>query len=251
MNFPAIFRTPFLALVLVLSLSACSSTSDLAVTDSRDPHEQINRSVFAFNMAADDLVLEPTARGLRALPDFVQKGVANHARWTSYPSTALNSALQGKAENAALATIHFLINGLTLGFVDLTEDDDDPEQEDFGQTLAYWSVPEGPYLMMPLIGPGTVRSHTGWAVDAITNPFGLMGEPTADTIRTAQAPVGVVSFRAQNFDQINDVKNNSADSYARTRSIYYQYRQGQLNDGDQSIETETDAAFDSFLNESD
>lgn len=244
------FRFTLFAPLLMLALSACSSTSQLAAPDERDPYEDANRNVFAFNMAVDDAVLEPAARGYRTLPNSVQTAVANHAQWTSYPSTAVNSALQGKAENAALATIHFLINGLTLGFFDLTEDDDNPVREDFGQTLAYWSIPEGPYVMMPLLGPGTARSHTGWAVDAITNPLGFLGEPTADAIIVTQGPVSAVSFRAQNYDQINDVKYNAADSYARTRSIYYQYRQGQLNDGDRTANTDTDDAFESFLNES-
>ena len=234
--------------VLVLTVSACSST-EVSEPDPRDPLEPVNRAVLAFNLTADDVILEPAARGFRTLPAFIQTSIANHLRWTSYPSTAVNSTLQGKAENAALATIHFLVNGLTLGLVDLTEADDNPASEDFGQTLAHWSVPEGPYIMMPLLGPGTTRSNIGRLVDTFTNPLGLANEPTADNIRTAGTPLGAVSFRALTFDQFNAVKS-SADPYARTRAIYYQHRQGQLNDGDRSIETDADAAFDSFLNES-
>lgn len=243
------FSAPLIAILTALILSACSSTNEIASTDQRDPYETTNRSVFAFNMKVDDIVLEPTARGFRALPDGVQTAVSNHAQWTSYPSTAVNSALQGKGENAALATIHFLINGLTLGFFDLLEDEQDPVREDFGQTLAHWSTPEGPYVVLPLLGSGTARSHTGWVVDALTNPFGFMGEPAAETIRTTQGPVGAVDFRARNYDQINDIKDNAIDPYARTRSIYYQYRQGQLTDGDPDADSASDDAFNSFLND--
>lgn len=236
---------------VMMALAACSSTGEMASTDPRDPYENTNRQVYAFNDKLDDIVLEPVAKGYRALPSPAQTALTNHATWTSYPSTAVNSTLQGKFENAALATIHFLINGLTLGFVDLTEDDDDPMREDFGQTLAAWSVPEGSYVMMPVLGPGTVRSHTGWLVDTVTNPLGFMAEPTADTIAAAQGPTRAVTFRGNNFDQINDVKYNAADPYARTRSIYYQYREGQLKDGDASAPSATDDAFDAFLNEDD
>lgn len=246
MRFSAFLLVP----VLALSVSACSSTPETTALDPRDPYEETNRKIFAFNTKLDDVVLEPAARGYRSLPVPVQNAISNHAEWTSYPSTAVNSALQGKGENAALATINFLMNSLTLGFIDLTEEDDEPIPEDFGQTLAYWQVPEGSYIVAPVIGPGSARQQVGRIVDAVTNPFSLMGEPAGDTIATTQAPVGAVSFRAQNFDQINDIKNNAADPYARTRSIYYQYRQGQLNDGDINAESDADASFDAFLNES-
>lgn len=232
-----------------LTLGACSSTGDIAATDARDPYENTNRKIYEFNMAVDTVVLEPAARGYRALPSPAQTAISNHVEWTSYPSTAVNSTLQGKFENAALATIHFLINGLTLGFVDLTEDDDDPVPADFGQTMASWSVPEGSYVMMPLLGPGTVRSHTGFLVDAVTNPLGFMNEPTVDTIRTAQAPAGAITFRGNNFDQFNEVKYNSADPYSKTRSIYYQYREGQLRGGNPDAPSQADDAFENFLNE--
>lgn len=244
MRFSHLLIVPVLGLVL----SACSSTPDTVSMDQRDPYEETNRNIFAFNMKLDDVVLEPVAKAYRTLPGSVQTAIGNHAEWTSHPSTAVNSALQGKGENAALATINFLMNSLTLGFFDLTEDDD-PEREDFGQTLAHWSAPEGPYIVAPLFGPGTTRHQVGRIVDSITNPFSLMGEPTADVIATTQSPVELVSFRGQNFDQINEIKYNAADPYARTRSIYYQYRRGQINDSRPDAESDADASFDAFLNE--
>ncbi len=234
---------------LIGLLAACSSMPADQISDARDPYENTNRSVFEFNMAVDTAVVEPAAKGYRALPQFMQDGLSNHAEWTSYPSTAVNSVLQGKFENAALATVNFLVNGLTLGFVDLTEDEDDPIREDFGQTLAAWSVPEGSYIMMPLLGPGTTRSHTGFLLDAITNPLGYSGQSGAETIQYTSTPVGVVTFRGNNFDQVNDVKYNAADPYAKTRSFYFQYREGQLNDGDRTASTDSDDAFDSFLSD--
>ena len=160
----------------------------------------------------------------------------------------MNSTLQGKFENAALATIHFLINGLTLGLADLTEDDDDPTAEDFGQTLATWNVPEGNYVMMPLLGPGTVRSHTGFVVDAITNPLGFIPIEGASAVQTSNT-VNIVTFRGNNFEQINDVKYNAIDPYAKTRSLYFQYREGQIVGLNPEGVSSSDKAFDEFFDE--
>jgi len=231
---------------LTLFLAGCAGSPDNLTSDVRDPFESSNRKIFTFNTKVDDVVLEPAAKGYRKLPSVVRTGLTNHVTWTSYPGTAVNSALQGKLENAALASIHFLMNGLTLGFVDITEDDD-PASEDFGQTLAYWNTPEGPYVVMPLLGPGSVRSHTGFIVDGLTNPLSYLGEPTIDTIQDVGLPAGALTFRGNNFEQINDIKYNSIDPYVKTRSIYYQYREGQINDGDASVETATDTQFDQFL----
>ena len=240
-------RSSFIFLALIVA--GCAETPPDVVSDSRDPFENANRKVFEFNMAVDDVVLEPVAKGYRQLPDDVQTSLSNFGTWTGYPSTAVNSTLQGKFENAALATIHFLMNSLTLGFADLTEDDDDPETEDFGQTLAHWNVPEGSYIVMPILGPGTVRSHTGFVVDAITNPLGFIPVEGASVVQTASTPVNVVTFRGNNFDQINDVKYNAIDPYAKTRSLYFQYREGQIVGLNPEGASSSDKAFDEFFDE--
>ena len=199
----------------------------------RDRYEGANRKLFAFNMGVDSYVLEPVAGAYRdTVPQGGQTAVSNHLRWASLPATAVNSTLQGKFENAALATLHFLVNGLTLGFVDLAADEEEQiTKEDFGQTLASWNVPEGSYHMVPVLGPRTTRSLGGTVVDFALNPLSVFGTgDVVQTVNAAQAPVGAVSFRAQNYDAINDVKYNSLDPYARTRSVYYQSRQGLLED---------------------
>ncbi|MEC7237696.1 MAG: MlaA family lipoprotein, partial [Pseudomonadota bacterium] len=151
----------------------------------------------------------------------------------------------------ALATLQFLVNGLTLGFADLAGDDEEVTQEDFGQTLAVWDVPEGSYHMVPVLGPRTTRSLGGTVVDFAMNPLRVFGTgEVVQTVNTARAPVGAVSFRAQNFDAFNDVKYNSLDPYARTRSVYYQTRQGLLEDrvaeraGSAVSEDEFDSLFE-------
>ena len=222
-----------LVLGAALVLSACSSVPVEERSDVRDRYEGANRKVFAFNMGVDSYVLEPVAGAYRdTVPEGGQTAVSNHLRWASLPSTAVNSTLQGKFENAALATLHFLVNGLTLGFADLAAGEEEQiTREDFGQTLASWNVPEGSYQMVPVLGPRTTRSLGGTVVDFAFNPLSVFGTgDVLQTVKAAQAPIGAVSFRAQNYDAINDMKYNSLDSYARTRSVYYQSRQGLLED---------------------
>ena len=237
---------------MMVALAGCSAMPAEERADSRDPYEDANRKVFAFNMGVDSYVLEPVASGYRnTVSEGGRAAVSNHLRWASMPSTAVNSTLQGKFENAGLATLNFLVNGLTLGFADLTEGEDEVMQEDFGQTLASWDVPEGSYVMVPVLGPRTTRSLGGTVVDFAMNPLRVFGTGnTVQTINAAQAPVGAVSFRAQNFDAINDVKYNALDPYARTRSVYFQARQGLLEDrvtgaaGSAVSEDEFDSLFE-------
>ena len=234
------------------ALAGCSSTPPGDRSDARDRYENANRKVFAFNMQLDTYVLEPVASGYRnTVPEGGRTAIDNHLRWASMPSTAINSTLQGKFENAALATLNFLVNGLTLGFADLSEDDQQVDREDFGQTLAAYEVPEGSYLMVPVLGPRTTRSLTGNVVDFVMNPLQIFGTSnTADAVRKAQTPASAVSFRANSFEAFNDVKYNSLDPYARTRSVYYQMRLGLLEDrvaenaGSAVSEDEFDSLFE-------
>ena len=244
----------WLCLAVMVGLSACSSLPVDQRTDNRDPFEDTNRKVFAFNMAADSYVLEPVASGYRnTMPDSVQQAVGNHLNWASLPSTAVNSTLQGKFENAALAVIHFVVNGLTLGLADLTPEDDKPTREDFGQTLAAANVPEGAYIEVPLLGAHTTRSLSGRVVDFVLNPLSALEAGQAgQTVQNAQLPVGAISFRAQNFDAINDVKYNALDPYARARSVYYQQRAGLLADRlpGEIVDDANDDAFSDFFGDS-
>jgi phospholipid-binding lipoprotein MlaA len=236
-----------LLVLTALVIVGCTQAPPEELSDNRDPYERANRKVFEFNFVVDDVVLEPLAESYLLLPEGTRDSLTNFATWTGYPSTALNSTVQGKFENAALATISFLINGLTLGLADLTASNDKPTSEDFGLTLARWNMPQGDYIVMPFLGPGTARSHTGWVVDSLTNPLGFIEADGADALRTASAPIGIVAFRANNFDQVNDLKYNAPDPYARTRSLYFQYREGQITTPDPEETSSSDRTFDEFF----
>lgn len=235
-----------MSLGVAMLVAGCAATSQTAEEAGRDdPYEQANRSIFAFNLGLDDYVLEPAAKALRTTPPQVQTALRNHVEWASMPKTAVNSALQGKGENAAIATLSFAINSLTLGLVDLMEGEEKPEPEDFGQTLASASIQEGPYLVAPFLGSHTGRSLVGWGVDFITNPYGQLTAGAPNSVRTASIPVSVTSIRATYFDAINDVKYNSLDPYARARSAYYQQRDGLLRNNLPAEDGNAD--FDSFF----
>ena len=232
-------------------LAACTSMPDDEKTAINDPFENTNRKIFAFNLAVDDYALEPAANLYRnTAPEPVQRGVRNYVSWAGMPLTAVNSALQGKFENAALASLNFLVNGLTFGFVDLMEGEDKPEHEDFGQTMASAGVNQGPYLIVPVIGSNTVRSASGRVVDFVLNPLRAFSGETVSDARATLPVVSAVSFRATHFDTINDVKNNSLDAYARARSAYYQQRDKLLQDNLPKGEVKDDLdEFETFFTE--
>ncbi len=165
----------------------------------------------------------------------------------------MNSALQGKGENAGLALVHFAINGLTLGFVDLLEDEAErPQKEDFGQTMAKAGVPSGPYVMVPLLGGGTGRDMTGRVVTAFLDPLGsLTGMSASNQLVQANLPLSAISARADNFDLINQVKYESLDPLCtRAFALYYQQRDALLADRVTAANQSAvdDSLFDSFLN---
>ena len=242
----------FVMLVLGV-LAACSSAPEADRSDLRDPHENTNRKIFTFNMGVDSYVLEPVADSYRSnMPNTGRRAIDNHLDWAGLPSTALNSTIQGDFENATLAAIHFAINGLTFGFADLTEDNRAVEKRDFGQTLAHVSVPEGDYLMVPLLGAHSSRNLAGRVVDTLTNPLSFFqAGNVSSAMLTAQIPARAVAFRANNFDTFNDIKYNSIDSYARTRSLYYQMRASALRDrrDNPQAPSAADGQFDEFFDE--
>lgn len=240
-------------LLFAAMLAACSATPNAERSDLRDPFENTNRNIFAFNMGVDSYVLEPVSKSYKStVPNGGRRAIDNHLEWASMPSTALNSTLQGEFENAALATIHFAINGLTLGFADLTETPVAVNRRNFDQTLARADVPNGHYLMVPVLGSHSSRSLVGRIVDTVTNPLSMIHAGNlGSAVRTAQIPAGAIAFRANNFAAINDVKYNSIDPYARTRSLYFQSQAGKLTNDQDRNETPNlaDDQFDAFFDE--
>lgn len=209
-------------------LAGCASQRELEEGAVYDPIEPANRLVFAVNDAVDTMVLQPTAYVYKeVVPAAVREVVRNFLDWLSSPVYIANSALQGDLEGLEHNASRFVANAPMFGLVDnATGLGLERRPEDFGQTLAVWGADEGPYIVLPLLGPSNVRDTAGLVADHFMDPLNYIGNEDERTrYQIARRVVGAVSFRAEYFDQINDLKATSVDYYARVRTIYQQRRE--------------------------
>ena len=202
-----------------------------------DPWENYNRTIFKFNDALDQAILKPAAQGYQfILPDFAEVGVRNVFRNLRSPLDFGNQLLQGDGEGALEILTRAMINTSfgVLGFVDLAEDAGIPyEREDFGQTLAVWGVDYGPYIVVPVFGPGSLRDHLANAAEGYVDPVRLyLLNTDEETVFYILRGVDVVSTRAELMDVLSDLKESSIDYYAAVRSSYYQNREALIHDKD-------------------
>ncbi len=159
-------------LVAVFMLSGCATTAT-------DPWESWNREVQSFNDGLDDYALKPVAEGYRAvIPDFLDIAISNAFSNIDDISVFINSSLQGKFKQSGKGAARFLVNSTAGigGLIDVaTKLDLAKDNEDFGQTLGYWGVPSGPYLVLPLLGPSSPRGIVGLIGDTAMNPISYIG----------------------------------------------------------------------------
>lgn len=220
--------------VLALALlSACATTSKPVPRDynPRDPFEPINRSIYRFNERVDRAVLRPTARAYRAvLPQFVRRSVGNVFANVADVRAVLNNTLQGKFTTAYSDFGRVAINSTlgVLGLFDIaSEAGIEKHEEDFGQTLGWWGMGDGPFIMLPLLGPSTGRDTIGYAVDWLTDPITYV-DPTAN--RNQLAATRLVNFRAELLDATTLLKT-TLDPYQFMRDAYLQRRKNLIYDG--------------------
>jgi len=216
-------------------LAGCASQGELEEGAVYDPLEPANRLVFAMNDAVDTMVLQPSAYVYKTVvPDAVREVVRNFLDWLSSPVYIANSLLQGDLEGLEHNASRFVANSPMFGLVDNATGLGLPRRpEDFGQTLAVWGSDDGPYLMLPLLGPSNLRDTVGLVADYFLDPINYIeGDDDARfRLQIARRVVGAVDFRAENFDQINDLKATSVDYYARVRTIYKQRRDALIRNG--------------------
>ena len=222
-------NTFFLSCCLVVLVTGCATTN-------KDPLEGVNRGVYKFNDVTDKIVLKPVATAYKAItPTPVRKGFNNFFNNLGAITTVLNDLLQLKFSHAFTDAGRFVINttfGLA-GFIDVASMDKIPNRkEDFGQTLGYWGVGNGAYLVLPLIGPSTVRDASGFAIDTITSdPITYthnIGEIRLhNQLRVAQ----LIDKRTELLDAGDLVDNASLDPYSFTRDAYLQRRESLVADG--------------------
>ena len=218
-----------------------------AVENVNDPFESVNRNIFKFNNNLDDYFFKPVAKGWRKIPDIPRKPLTNLATTAKTPISLANAILQLNKQSIGNIIGRFLIN-MTFGlgglfdvastdnFGNMTE-----VEEDFGQTLAVWGVPDGPYVMLPIFGPSSVRDAFGLGVDTITNPlsFGYRMNGIGLEARLSGPVVRGVSTREKYLDYIDEMKEGSLDWYATMRRLYRQKRRkdisGELESKDLSL----------------
>ncbi|WP_020655424.1 MlaA family lipoprotein [Massilia niastensis] len=233
-----------LAACAILALSGCASTAN----NPQDPFEGYNRAVFTFNDAVDRTVLKPTATAYKkTLPDFAQTGVNNFFGNLSDAWSAVNNLLQGKGQAGMGDVTRVALNSTfgIFGLLDIASEAGIPKHnEDFGQTLGVWGVSSGPYLMLPLLGPSTVRDTAALPADFAGDPWKYK-EPT--NWRNIGAAVRVVDKRATLLDASNLLEDAALDRYEFIRDGYMQRRQSQVYDGNvpEQAEPEEDKSSNS------
>lgn len=198
-----------------------------------DPLEPFNRLMFGINDVLDTIIFRPIALVYRTIvPDFARTGIRNVAFNIATPITLTNDLLQGEWDRAKITLSRFIVN-TTIGmggFIDAAEQGGQPGHfEDFGQTLAVWGVGQGPYLVLPIIGPSSPRHLVGRVADIFTNPWTwiLYNEPLEYRLMPTGATLLIV--REQNLDNIDNLKETSPDYYASIRSFYAQNRQSEIS----------------------
>jgi phospholipid-binding lipoprotein MlaA len=194
-----------------------------------DPWESFNRKIYAFNDVADRYFLRPIAKGYQWIaPQFIEDGVHHMFNNVGEIGNILNSLLQAKFKNSAIDTGRLLINSTVglLGFFDIASKMGlDSHEEDFGQTLGYWGVHSGPYIVVPLLGPRTIRDGLGGVADSFTDPVGYIEHvPTRNQIYG----VRVVDLRAQLLQSEELI---TGDRYVFIRDAYLQRREFLVKDG--------------------
>ena len=226
--------------VLMLLLGGCSSVpedkvasaeTNSAEQDPRDPLEGINRPIWDFNYdVLDKYILRPVAKGYSNVPKPVRTSLLNMALNLDEPVTVVNDLLQFKLKDASVATGRFLINSTIgiLGLFDVASDMGlERKEEDFGQTLGVWGSDDGAYLMLPAMGPSTVRNTTGDLVDSTLFSFNLLELP--QTI--LKVTIKVLDTRVELMEQ-EQLLLNSFDPYTFTKEAYLQRQLYDLHDGE-------------------
>ena len=204
----------------------------------KDCFEKLNRATFALNQDIDKIIIKPIAKGYRNLPDPIQKGTSNAVKNLSNLITIPNNILQGDVKSAMINTGRLIVNttiGL-LGTVDVANKMGFPkyEREDYGQTLAVWGVGPGCYLVLPVLGPSTLRDTAG----SFANVMG--GDPwynasvhgnnefLNESVFLASKALSGIDFRSENIESFENLEKNSIDFYASVRSLYIQDRENKI-----------------------
>jgi phospholipid-binding lipoprotein MlaA len=218
-----------LAVVVLVLVTGCATGP---YANPKDPLEPMNRSISDFNDTLDDNVLKPVATGYRDYtPDLVQTGVRNVFNNLSDISATVNNGLQLKGRQTASSFMRVAVN-TTFGIYGIfdvaTAIKLERYPEDFGQTLGFWGVRNGPYVVLPLLGPSTVRDTAGLPIDLSLDPVSNVSD---STLRTEAQVLRIVDKRSNYLAAGNMLNEASIDKYAFLRDAYLQRRRSLIYDG--------------------
>ncbi len=223
-------------------------------TEDNDPFEGLNRAVYGFNEAVDGAVIKPVAKGYKAvMPNFAVKGVNNFYNNIRDVITVINDVLQLKIDLAVHDSGRVLLNSTIgiLGFIDVhTINGGERRKEDFGQTLGHYGIGHGAYLVLPFLGPSSLRDGAGLATDTILfDPISYVDDVrTRNQIRIVQ----IIDKRAELINASDILGSASLDPYAFQRDAYLQYREALVNDKSTSeidYEDTADSGFEPYIDE--
>jgi phospholipid-binding lipoprotein MlaA len=222
------FPRTLLVLLFALVLSGCATTG----SDPRDPWEGMNRKTYAFNDAIDKAVLKPVAVGYtKVLPGFAREGVSNFFENLEDIGTALNNVLQGKPGKGASDAARFVVNTV-FGFFGLwdiaTPLGLEKHYEDFGQTLGVWGLQSGPYLVLPLLGPSSMRDAPARFIDP---SWYYPQYISSDTLYWSIWSLDKIRIRASVLQAESTLAAASLDDYTFIRDAWLQRRRSQVYDG--------------------
>lgn len=229
-------RQQFLGLmVLAVVATGCSSTKDPASLAQNDPYEPTNRAITSFNTRLDNNFSKPIGKFYNhAFPQSVRTGVHNFLTNLNKPVVFGNDLLQGEATRAGETVARFTVNTTlgVAGLVDVASMIGIPDhEEDFGQTLGVYGAGEGPYLVLPFMGPNPPRDLAGNVADIFIDPTTYIRFHGSDTWYAVRSGVSILDVRARNIDTLEQIERTSIDVYATTRSLYRQYRNSEIRNG--------------------
>ena len=226
------FKTLLLLLgcVMALLISGCATQAN------KDPLEGMNRGIYKFNDVTDRALFKPVATAYKAItPTPVRKGFNNFFNNLGSITTVLNDLLQLKFANAFTDAGRFIINSTfgLAGFIDVAAMDNIPNRkEDFGQTLGYWGAGNGAYLVLPFLGPSSLRDTTGMVFDiATSDPITYTHNIGQIRLHNQLRAAQFIDRRTELLDAKDIADDASLDPYAFTRDAYLQRRQSLVNDG--------------------
>ncbi len=234
------------ALVGTLFLSGCASVPDNAGSDPKDPWEPLNRQIYAFNQGFDTVISRPLAKGYQFItPKPVRESVTRVFKNTMEPANAVNNVAQGKVEDGILSLFRLLINSTVgiAGIFDVAQEVGiERKEEDVGQTLAVWGIPSGPYFVIPIFGPSTVRDGLAYIPEVFLDPNTYVGEPW---FTWPWWGAKYISAR-ERLLPVTDMLENTVDPYVATRNAYLQSRQSAIADGDEPAMIQPNSLLDPF-----